>query len=185
MNIDFEGISILAVLADRDFDGRKRKNHFVVFQSSRSLRTATSPSPSGSSAKLFQSSRSLRTATRRPDATPPSGHFNPRGPCGPRRRKKPQRTPPRRHFNPRGPCGPRQAMGKPVRTRQAIFQSSRSLRTATRFAKLPEQKKTEFQSSRSLRTATGLPGASLRGGEAISILAVLADRDDSSQIRRP
>ena len=79
------------------------------------------------------------------------------------------------NFNPRGPCGPRLIPSK-VPGLVVVFQSSRSLRTATRFAKLPEQKKTEFQSSRSLRTAT-LRAPGLGIGLGISILAVLADRD--------
>ena len=38
--------------------------------------------------------------------------------------------PTRIYFNPRGPCGPRLLLRRPVR-RRGIFQSSRSLRTAT------------------------------------------------------
>lgn len=52
---------------------------------------------------VFQSLRSLRTAT--PSGPTPPGtaaYFNPRGPCGEERRGWDL------HFNPRGPCGPRQ-----------------------------------------------------------------------------
>ena len=57
-------ISILAVLADRDFSFDITGGVDFIFQSSRSLRTATSLAPrSTESLKLFQSSRSLRTAT--------------------------------------------------------------------------------------------------------------------------
>ena len=104
-----------------------------------------------------------------------------------------------RNFNPRGPCGPRQPVGAmpvPVKLISILavladrdlylicsqcaelkFQSSRSVRTAT----LPLEDKVltywEFQSSRSLRTATEI-GVHSQHPEVISILAVLADRDD-------
>ena len=80
-----------------------------------------------------------------------------------------------RNFNPRGPCGPRHHAGWRNR-HSSLFQSSRSLRTATEYVKgcaddgiisilavladrdlrsmaLPVQR-IRFQSSRSLRTAT-------------------------------
>ena len=104
----------------------------------------------------------------------------------------------RKNFNPRGPCGPRQHIhGLPdhaanisilavladrdssrpkMPTTPPIFQSSRSLRTATVEAVSIVLISKLFQSSRSLRTATSLSG----GGDPmlyISILAVLADRD--------
>ena len=102
-------------------------------------------------------------------------NFNPCGPCGPRPRGAGSRRPPG-DFNPRGPCGPRRKnfLLKPL---DRIFQSSRSLRTAT--GALPGNRPTRhhfnprgpcgprplgrmwsartkaiFQSSRSLRTAT-------------------------------
>ena len=127
-------ISILAVLADRD-PGKacpvRRQRHFnprgpcgprpdrltggalphALFQSSRSLRTATSPIRPEGMVRVFQSSRSLRTAT--------NGI-----------RSKRALT---RHFNPRGPCGPRRKY-KVICYMDSQFQSSRSLRTATRNA---------------------------------------------------
>ena len=102
-------ISILAVLADRDRITSLRLSGQSSFQSSRSLRTATASislpcksttisilavladrdpcCPGGpDTARTFQSSRSLRTATGSKQCHPcSSSHFNPRGPCGPRR----------------------------------------------------------------------------------------------------
>ena len=110
--------------------------------------------------------------------------FNPRGPCGPRLAKLPEqkktekisilavladrdKTDAQTHlqifdFNPRGPCGPRRVQAAwhllPV-----LFQSSRSLRTATRMATLSALRG-RFQSSRSLRTATpSVPPVSVSG----------------------
>ena len=101
-------ISILAVLADRDMGQDGTGEGSTVFQSSRSLRTATIIVVLPAPGKPFQSSRSLRTATRSAelstattrisilavladrdtDRTFPSSaltiDFNPRGPCGPR-----------------------------------------------------------------------------------------------------
>ena len=129
--------------------------YIAVFQSLRSLRTATpsGPTPPGTAAyfnprgpcglrrplvwprpgppPVFQSLRSLRTATirRNPSILRP-GNFNPRGPCGPRRFLRSFRLLLVRYFNPRGPCGPRQKLiAAPGRAEG--FQSSRSLRTAT------------------------------------------------------
>ena len=58
---------------------------------------------------IFQSSRSLRTATRKVFvALMPDKYFNPRGPCGPRHAGLVHHPGLLRDFNPRGPCGPRQ-----------------------------------------------------------------------------
>ena len=59
---------------------------------------------------VFQSSRSLRTATHRCITWPRySKCFNPRGPCGPRRGlENSVQDGEMEGFNPRGPCGPRQ-----------------------------------------------------------------------------
>ena len=56
------------------------------------------------------------------------------------------------YFNPRGPCGPRLASRHP-KLHPSEFQSSRSLRTATRGYHM-DAVWDLFQSSRSLRTAT-------------------------------
>ena len=148
-------ISILAVLADRDL-------------------TTALPTPCS---QTFQSSRSLRTATTSPRARSSSpAYFNPRGPCGPRRRRA-YAAPSVYHFNPRGPCGPRPNSACARHATHSIFQSSRSLRTATTrpgrlgspriyfnprgpcgprpAISVPPYTSTVFQSSRSLRTATG------------------------------
>ena len=101
-----DGISILAVLADRDFerafDGLRPQE---IFKSSRSLRTAT-PMVSLSTVDIkFQSSRSLRTATQeRAEPNQVSPYFNPRGPCGPRQQRRTKDLPrlctKRRIFSP-------------------------------------------------------------------------------------
>ena len=99
-------ISILAVLADRDLlSGLLRHSCRRYFN------------PRGPCGPR-------RNAPGRPD-------FNPRGPCGPRLGT---RLPPRysgRYFNPRGPCGPRRHADS-CDIHVLIFQSSRSLRTATK-----------------------------------------------------
>ena len=123
----------------------------MPFQSSRSLRTATFDPQELVRAVEFQSSRSLRTATSASGRNMGAKDFNPRGPCGPRLGGQ-LWTVTSMNFNPRGPCGPR-------RNHHGQRQHSG-----------------KFQSSRSLRTATvPLPPESSQG--AISILAVLADRD--------
>ena len=105
--IRLNGISILAVLADRDLPLCSMGCGTPVFQSSRSLRTATvykgvrQPQVTISILAVLadrdgQSRRHPRQAR----------NFNPRGPCGPRR-NRPHKEHPGHHFNPRGPCGPR------------------------------------------------------------------------------
>ena len=163
------------------------------------MRTATKPAPSSRPRTIFQSSRSLRTATRlgaplvgvphisilavladRDVASqwhqPPTMYFNPRGPCGPRpgcRAACPNRA---RDFNPRGPCGPRRQYYTYYNSPSLQFQSSRSLRTATKSRPPTSTPGLRFQSSRSLRTATFLDWNEPIV-DVISILAVLADRD--------
>ena len=56
-------------------------------------------------------------------------------------------------FNPRGPCGPRPSVRELANEQGHVFQSSRSLRTATIYT-LQDSIVHGFQSSRSLRTAT-------------------------------
>ena len=174
----FSNISILAVLADRD----PGKGQHSAYRQNFNPRGPCGPRrfrPKGllRLTYAFQSSRSLRTAT-----FPACGraqcksYFNPRGPCGPRpccpygpdtartfqssRSLRTATRPPlsqnkqQKHFNPRGPCGPRH-FGYLLYWLMSVFQSSRSLRTSTQ-------------------------GAVQSGGRpAISILAVLADRDSN------
>ena len=192
-----------------------------IFQSSRSLRTATFVSLFRSRSSIFQSSRSLRTATKdKFDYYWPvfafqssrslrtatafgfflipleeisilavladrdrkllcshqqSLHFNPRGPCGPRRFNQWQYVRELLNFNPRGPCGPRR---RPKRTGseaaeisilavladrdfQYIWDRAFDLRISILAVLADRDRKT----SRFVAPAT------------ISILAVLADRD--------
>ena len=134
----------------------------LQFQSSQSLRTATSsaslrcstpchfnpcgpcgPRPmeciSAMPTFLFQSLRSLRTATAcgLPRRCSPA-YFNPRGPCGPRPASRWMSAASTGNFNPCGPCGPRQP--KSV----CNWHRLGNVRCAV----------DGFQSSRSLRTAT-------------------------------
>ena len=78
------------------------------FQSTRPMRGATVPwSVSRNHSPLFQSTRPMRGATAAP--LPdffPGRNFNPRAPCGARRRS-PATGSVRRYFNPRAPCGAR------------------------------------------------------------------------------
>ena len=58
-------------------------------------------------------------------------HFNPRGPCGPRPGEYWYLSLLSAYFNPRGPCGPRPSADLTAEELEQLFQSSRSLRTAT------------------------------------------------------
>ena len=77
------------------------------FQSALPLRGATSLPRSHRSKRIFQSALPLRGATRRtPTSTPWCSYFNPRSPCGERRKRRSWlRCIP--YFNPRSPCGER------------------------------------------------------------------------------
>ena len=193
------GISILAVLADRDLQGRRKRPWVAAFQSSRSLRTATR----GADEALHRAEISILAVLADRDLVFMGGgfgwnisilavladrdglllgewkaapDFNPRGPCGPRpigaglpdvdvrisilavladRDDLPiarlagldgisilavlaDRDHVERNnvtnvkdFNPRGPCGPRPMTRDAYREWCRLFQSSRSLRTAT------------------------------------------------------
>ena len=100
----------------------------------------------------FQSSRSLRTATMLfPSGLMRSLYFNPRGPCGPRLHRR--RNPPGRDISILAVLADRDDNPALRRTINQLFQSSRSLRTAT------------------------LPLYAIDNNGNISILAVLADRD--------
>ena len=169
-------ISILAVLADRDMDDNTNLAIQLQFQSSRSLRTATVSGGGILSQKE---------------------HFNPRGPCGPRRSGASTKRSVGGFQSSRS-LRTATAMTACSKLRIAIsilavladrdgdtisaeilgtlFQSSRSLRTATLNLARTSTGSSIFQSSRSLRTAT--PGSHLPGRSGdISILAVLTDRD--------
>ena len=147
-------ISILAVLADRDLEldlsRKNRTKHFnprgpcgprqrafggrrpqVIFQSSRSLRTATRASSGRNGDHQYFNPRGPcgpQLLNLRPKEVPPNisilavladrdmrspsglmrlSYFNPRGPCGPRLQLSPDWRGYHLYFNPRGPCGPR------------------------------------------------------------------------------
>ena len=106
------------------------KNKFL-FQSSRSLRTATDAINQNTLTTAFQSSRSLRTATQ-------AGHP---WQCD-------------RHISILAVLADRDCTPERYERSEQIFQSSRSLRTATGRKDPTATSKVAFQSSRSLRTET-------------------------------
>ena len=80
-------ISILAVLADRDGAARQQSLEIAISILAVLADRDALPLPVLRLLVLFQSSRSLRTATRRSGNLGRSHtNFNPRGPCGPRLR---------------------------------------------------------------------------------------------------
>ena len=101
-------ISILAVLADRDLElDLSRKNRTKHFNPRGPCGPRLFIKFLNLESETFQSSRSLRTATTRPGGCPSHRpYFNPRGPCGPRHGRT-SNSSILLHFNPRGPCGPR------------------------------------------------------------------------------
>ena len=146
-------ISILAVLADRDapltssppgvlnFNPRGPCGPRLglapllplspVFQSSRSLRTATRHFLDSLLVFVFQSSRSLRTATYTIWTLPQTeSYFNPRGPCGPRRGLR-SIIASGISISILAVLADRDLREENTCRRSFLFQSSRSLRTAT------------------------------------------------------
>ena len=147
---------------------------------------------------VFQSLRSLRTAT--PSGPTPPGtaaYFNPRGPCGPRPDSFTALSLHQSYFNPRGPCGPRPyclcwrdvldaisilaVLADRDRPAPLLYciQTSFNPRGPCgprQFHHGLAVHLNEFQSSRSLRTATPEATEDKRT-HCVSILAVLADRD--------
>ena len=101
--------------------------------------------------------------------------FNPRGPCGPRRLCGQCSVPRQRFFNPRGPCGPRHRTNKSRKLRRN-FQSSRSLRTATKPMRRPGEV-SRFSILAVLADRDTLVLGDEFSVQMFSILAVLADRD--------
>ena len=123
-------VSIHALLAECDKKPTVLKIFFRKFQSTHSLRSATSSPLSGGAPKAFQSTHSLRSATRR------IGKSNVLlavsihallAECDLRHRPAPGPSP---GFNPRTPCGVRLWYRLPGCGR-FWFQSTHSLRSAT------------------------------------------------------
>ena len=85
------------------------------FQPTRPLRGATPTGRAATGAVRFQPTRPLRGATKvRGRLIWPSIHFNPRAPCGARRRPRTIRSR-FEYFNPRAPCGARHLRCQSVR----------------------------------------------------------------------
>ena len=123
-------ISIHAPLAGRDGLGTCSPGSISQFQSTRPLRGATSLR----AASQLRSHISIHAPLAGRDAVPPVctgplGYFNPRAPCGARRRGV-RPSPGGWYFNPRAPCGARQLVQSKILLR-GIFQSTRPLRGAT------------------------------------------------------
>ena len=124
-------VSIHALLAECDPTTKTRKKMRIPFQSTHSLRSATPPARHGNR----HQSVSIHALLAECDlAAPPTkkqpARFNPRTPCGVR----PGQCSIRHDdsgFNPRTPCGVRRR-ADPVQARPDRFQSTHSLRSATR-----------------------------------------------------
>ena len=102
-----------------------------LFQSTRPVRGATSNSPHLKTPKTISihAPRAGRDTARLPPICSAS-NFNPRAPCGARRRPAPKAPKQTRHFNPRAPCGARPSFITPS-SQQSLFQSTRPVRGAT------------------------------------------------------
>ena len=110
---------------------RHRRGSQGGFQSTRPLRGATCSAFSISVCPWISIHAPLAGRDPFPySLTVKCGHFNPRAPCGARRRRGVRSARFARNFNPRAPCGAR-----PQRTARAVstaqFQSTRPLRGAT------------------------------------------------------
>ena len=154
--IDNNGnISILAVLADRDKPATKNLTLINIFQSSRSLRTATTSWDfPGIKVKLFQSSRSLRTATVGGDASDLGVFISILAVLADRDAKPRFPVSQTKNISILAVLADRDERAFGGLRPQVIFQSSRSLRTATKIFSRKPPIAAKFQSSRSLRTAT-------------------------------
>ena len=130
-----------------------KKQKFMKFQSTHSLRSATRHAGHDPPDETFQSTHSLRSAT-----LPSSFPFGRNrvsihallAECDSRKRSHADRPP---GFNPRTPCGVRQSARKFPHTLER-FQSTHSLRSAT-LTRFRRPTRTRFQSTHSLRSATG------------------------------
>ena len=96
------------------------------------MRGATDRKKGGNHAKKISihAPRAGRDTARLPPICSAS-NFNPRAPCGARRRPAPKAPKQTRHFNPRAPCGARPSFITPS-SQQSLFQSTRPVRGATR-----------------------------------------------------
>ena len=125
------GISILAVLADRDQAREKMHQLQLEFQSSRSLRTATAGHQHRQRAELRISILAVLADRDYCKACAiKQGNISILAVLADRDSSSRLSCRPGRHFNPRGPCGPR-LYRVSTASCPSLFQSSRSLRTAT------------------------------------------------------
>ena len=124
-----------------------------LFQSTRPVRGATWQSRYRPTKNPLISIHAPRAGRDKPSTTPAprAPHFNPRAPCGARRRASGSASH-RRHFNPRAPCGAR-----PPRTairRLPSYFNPRAPCGARQIVQLRKENQTLFQSTRPVRGAT-------------------------------
>ena len=138
-------------------DGSAEQEASILFQSTRPMRGATGPRAPASGCPSHFNPRAPCGARRRDSVGRYCGqHFNPRAPCGARPSLPRQNRRSRYHFNPRAPCGARHDHGGGGRP-TAEFQSTRPMRGATKPLQI-YQNQIPFQSTRPMRGATCLPG---------------------------
>ena len=132
----------------------------ILFQPTRPLRGATRRSPAihgapkiSTHAPLAGRDKQLGYGPRR------TKYFNPRAPCGARRKTREKTKPKEEHFNPRAPCGARRWRGTDNCLR-CEFQPTRPLRGATIMYRRPTFL-TGFQPTRPLRGATAVLSISI------------------------
>ena len=102
-------VSIHAARAGRDLTHFHSWVDHLSFQSTQPVRAATAVAFSHRHVSRFQSTQPVRAATaRRVPRDRAADCFNPRSPCGPRRRRR-ALAPGPNCFNPRSPCGPRRS----------------------------------------------------------------------------
>ncbi len=196
------GISIHAPRAGSDLKERSKYACQYGFQSTLPVRGATHHFPAVGQVAIFQSTLPVRGATGGQHFGPKAGqisihapragsdrrlrscgntpaYFNPRSPCGERRRRA---TDHRQadYFNPRSPCGERRLKALEDAS-SSIFQSTLPVRGATDAVSY-ELERQAFQSTLPVRGATELR-ASLYAEQRISIHAPRAGSDQGQRVR--
>ena len=177
---------------------QRRYETVIVFQSTHSLRSATKWKPFVTNGKKVSIHALLAECDRPARAGLISqGSFNPRTPCGVRPHTSISFSfivlvsihallaecdqveaichEWEESFNPRTPCGVRHPIAQ-LNKCSMWFQSTHSLRSATKLRNQNHRKVQGFQSTHSLRSAT-IYGAGLPAAQAVSIHALLAECD--------
>ena len=109
--------------------GDLRSSSRLKFQSTRSMRSATTPGVLNGILSSFQSTRSMRSATPVPqDAQGDAADFNPRAPCGAATRAGFDGLPGGEHISIHALHAERDTRRWTAQNRPGIFQSTRSMR---------------------------------------------------------